>query len=41
MAGSAETVRWYVQHLGKGAIGPDQLNQLRHHQFFRNTAWVR
>ena len=34
LAGSVETVKWYISHLGKGAIGPDKLNQLRHAQFF-------
>jgi DNA-binding transcriptional MocR family regulator len=41
LAGSVETVRWYVGHLGKGAIGPDKLNQLRHAQFFGSPQGVR
>jgi len=41
LAGSTETVRWYVGHLGKGAIGPDKVNQLRHAQFFGSPQGVR
>ena len=41
LAGSAETVKWYTGHLGKGAIGPDKLNQLRHAQFFGSPQGVR
>ncbi|HET6153758.1 MAG TPA: aminotransferase class I/II-fold pyridoxal phosphate-dependent enzyme [Marmoricola sp.] len=41
LGGSVETVTWYVGHLGKGAIGPDKLNQLRHAQFFGSPAGVR
>jgi DNA-binding transcriptional MocR family regulator len=41
LAGSRETVAWYVGHLGKGAIGPDKLNQLRHLQFFGSAQGVR
>ncbi len=41
LAGSVETVTWYVGHLGKGAIGPDKLNQLRHAQFFGSPQGVR
>jgi DNA-binding transcriptional MocR family regulator len=41
LGGSVETVKWYVGHLGKGAIGPDKLNQLRHAQFFGSPQGVR
>jgi len=41
LAGSAETVRWYTTHLGKGSIGPDKVNQLRHAQFFGSPQGVR
>jgi aspartate/methionine/tyrosine aminotransferase len=41
LAGSTETVKWYTTHLGKGAIGPDKLNQLRHAQFFGSAQGVR
>jgi DNA-binding transcriptional MocR family regulator len=41
LAGSVDTVKWYVGHLGKGAIGPDKLNQLRHAQFFGSPQGVR
>jgi DNA-binding transcriptional MocR family regulator len=41
LAGSTDTVRWYTTHLGKGAIGPDKLNQLRHAQFFGSAQGVR
>ena len=41
LAGSTETVDWYVKNLGKGAIGPDKLNQLRHAQFFGSAQGVR
>jgi DNA-binding transcriptional MocR family regulator len=41
LAGSAETVDWYVKHLGKGSIGPDKVNQLRHVQFFGSAQGVR
>jgi DNA-binding transcriptional MocR family regulator len=41
LAGSVETVKWYTGHLGKGSIGPDKLNQLRHAQFFGSPQGVR
>jgi DNA-binding transcriptional MocR family regulator len=41
LAGSVETVQWYVSNLGKGAIGPDKVNQLRHSQFFGSPQGVR
>jgi DNA-binding transcriptional MocR family regulator len=41
LGGSVETIRWYVENLGKGAIGPDKLNQLRHAQFFGTPQGVR
>ncbi len=41
LAGSVETVKWYVGHLGKGSIGPDKLNQLRHLEFFGSPQGVR
>lgn len=41
LAGSVETVKWYTTHLGKGAIGPDKVNQLRHAQFFGSPQGVR
>jgi DNA-binding transcriptional MocR family regulator len=41
LAGSVETVKWYVRHLSQGAIGPDKLNQLRHVEFFGSPQGVR
>jgi DNA-binding transcriptional MocR family regulator len=41
LAGSVENIKWYTGHLGKGAIGPDKLNQLRHSQFFGSSDGVR
>ncbi len=41
LGGSRETVQWYLGHLGKGAIGPDKLNQLRHAEFFGDAQGVR
>ena len=34
-------MKWYTGHLGKGAIGPDKVNQLRHSQFFGSPQGVR
>ena len=41
LAGSAANVGWYTTHLGKGSIGPDKLNQLRHVEFFGSPEGVR
>ena len=41
LAGSVETVDWYLGHLGRGSIGPDKVNQLRHAQFFGDADGVR
>ena len=41
LGGSVETVKWYIGHLGKGAIGPDKVNQLRHAEFFGSPQGVR
>lgn len=41
LAASVENIRWYIGHLGKGAIGPDKVNQLRHAQFFGSAQGVR
>ena len=41
LAASADNVRWYLDHLGKGSIGPDKVNQLRHAQFFGSAQGVR
>ncbi|WP_203337259.1 aminotransferase [Nocardioides limicola] len=41
LAGSSETVDWYVDHLGQGAIGPDKVNHLRHAEFFGSAQGVR
>ncbi|WP_068326111.1 aminotransferase [Janibacter terrae] len=41
LASSVEQVRWYLEHLGKGSIGPDKVNQLRHVEFFGDAEGVR
>lgn len=41
LAGSTETIDWYLRHLGEGSIGPDKVNQLRHAQFFGDADGVR
>jgi DNA-binding transcriptional MocR family regulator len=41
LAASTENVRWFLDNLGKGSIGPDKVNQLRHAQFFGSAQGVR
>ena len=41
LASSQEQVAWYLAHLGKGSIGPDKVNHLRHAQFFGDADGVR
>ena len=41
LAASSENVAWYLDHLSKGSIGPDKVNQLRHAQFFGSAQAVR
>lgn len=41
LGGSETTVRWYLDHLSQGSIGPDKLNQLRHAQLFGSAQGVR
>ncbi|AIF40214.1 aminotransferase [Dermacoccus nishinomiyaensis] len=41
LAGSRDTVAWYLENLGNGSIGPDKVNQLAHAQFFGDAAGVR
>jgi DNA-binding transcriptional MocR family regulator len=41
LAASQENVQWYLGHLGKGSIGPDKVNQLRHAEFFGSAQGVR
>ncbi len=36
LAGSPDTIRWYLACAGKRSIGPDKLNQLRHARFLRD-----
>ena len=40
LAGSTDNVAWYLQHLSKGSIGPDKVNQLRHVEFFGDSDGV-
>ena len=41
LASSVEQVKWYLGHLGKGSIGPDKVNHLRHVEFFGDADGVR
>ena len=41
LAASTDNVRWYLEHLGTGSIGPDKVNQLRHAEFFGSPQGVR
>ena len=41
LAGSRETVQWYLGHHQFASIGPDKVNQLRHLQFFGSAQGVR
>ncbi|GAA3609639.1 aminotransferase class I/II-fold pyridoxal phosphate-dependent enzyme [Marihabitans asiaticum] len=41
LASSQEQVAWYLAHLGKGSIGPDKVNHLRHAEFFGDADGVR
>lgn len=41
LASSPQQVKWYLAHLGKGSIGPDKVNQLRHVEFFGDADGVR
>ncbi|PKW26317.1 aminotransferase class I/II-fold pyridoxal phosphate-dependent enzyme [Phycicoccus duodecadis] len=41
LAGSRETVQWYLGHLKFASIGPDKVNHLRHVQFFGSPDGVR
>ena len=41
LAGSRETVAWYLGHQQYASIGPDKVNQLRHVQFFGSAQGVR
>ena len=41
LAGSRETVAWYLGHQQFASIGPDKVNQLRHLQLFGSAQGVR
>lgn len=41
LASSTEQVAWYLEHLGKGSIGPDKVNHLRHAELFGDAEGVR
>lgn len=41
LATSTEQVAWYLGHLGKGSIGPDKVNHLRHAELFGDAEGVR
>jgi DNA-binding transcriptional MocR family regulator len=41
LGGSRETIAWFIDNLGHGAIGPDKVNQLRHLEFFGDAGGVR
>lgn len=41
LAGSTETVQWFLKHHATGSIGPDTVNQMRHVEFFGDAAGVR
>ncbi len=41
LAASTSNIAWYIDHLGKGSIGPDKINQLRHVEFFGSPQGVR
>ena len=40
LASSSEQIEWYLAHLGKGSIGPDKVNHLRHAEFFGDAEGV-
>ena len=41
LAGSRETIAWYLGHHQFASIGPDKVNQLRHAEFFGSAQGVR